>query len=273
MSRRPKAERPEVVLVKLGGSLLTDKEQPRTAHLEVIHRLAAELAAARREIPQRIVLGHGSGSFGHERAARYALAGGLRNAEQLPGIPATQAAAARLHRMVFRALEEAGANPFTIAPSSALLARSGRPSSFALEPLVAALELDLLPVVYGDVVLDAEQGVAIASTEAVLTAVAGRLLARGYPLRRALWLGETEGVYDRDGATLPVISPANLRRVRRLLDEARGIDVTGGMRHRVDTAMRLARSGITSWILDGRRPGLLERALKGEDMGGTKVES
>ena len=53
-----------VVLVKLGGSLITRKDRPDTARREVIARLAAEIAEAWPRVAGSLVLGHGSGSFG-----------------------------------------------------------------------------------------------------------------------------------------------------------------------------------------------------------------
>src|SRR5262245_34884441 len=90
---------PPIVLVKLGGSLITDKRRPETARRQVIARLAAELVAARPS-HERILLGHGSGSFGHVAAAEHRLPSGLQRGGQLAGVSVTQAAAARLHRLV-----------------------------------------------------------------------------------------------------------------------------------------------------------------------------
>jgi isopentenyl phosphate kinase len=82
-----------------------------------------------------------------------------------------------------------------------------------------------------------------------------------------LWLGETDGVYGEDGLTLPRIS--NLEGLH--FTSPAGTDVTGGMRHRVETALALARKGVRSVIFNGRTPGLLERALLGEEVPGTEV--
>src|SRR5262245_34803742 len=99
---------PDAILLKLGGSLITDKRRPGVARPEVITRLAEEVARAARG-PARLVVGHGSGSFGHVAAARYHLAKGLRETGQLPGVSRTQARAGQLNRRVLAALRLAGA--------------------------------------------------------------------------------------------------------------------------------------------------------------------
>lgn len=261
----------EVVLLKLGGSLITEKSRRETARPGVIARLAGEIARAAGRIPERIVLGHGSGSFGHMAAHEHGIAGGLRSPAQLPGISRTQERAAALHREVTDALSAAGLSPYSIAPSSCFVFAGGRPAELADEPLRLALGNGLLPVVYGDVVMDREQGVAIASTETVLVTLARRLPERGLAVRRVLWLGETDGVYDANGKTLPQLSADRFEEACRAIGSPAGTDVTGGMRHRVETALELARLGIRSLILNGLTPGLLEQALLGETVPGTEI--
>ena len=257
---------PDTVLVKLGGSLITEKTDARGAvRREVLARLATEIASALPRLPERLVLGPGSGSFGHVAAREHGIAEGLRSPAQLPGISRTQERAAALHREVLSALTAAGLAPFSIAPSSCMVFAAGRPAELADEPLRLALDAGLLPVVYGDVVMDREQGVAICSTERILEMLAGRLA-----VRRVLWLGETDGVYGEDGRTRPRISSLEGIGGMRFTSPA-GTDVTGGMRHRVETALALARQGVRSVILNGLTPGLLERALLGEIVPGTEV--
>jgi isopentenyl phosphate kinase len=267
---------PDVILIKLGGSLLTEKARPETARAEVIARIAAELARAAAlsgGLPSgpRLVVAHGSGSFGHVAARRYELAGGVRSAAQLPGVSLTQDRAAALHRQVTGALVAAGALPFSLAPSSCVVAAGGRPVELSPEPLLLALGQGLLPVLYGDVVLDREQGAAICSTERLFELLARHLPALGFPVRRALWLGETDGVYDDEGRTIPRISAASFGAAARSIGAPAGTDVTGGMLHRVETALALARQGIPSLLLNGLVPGALERALLGEPVAGTAI--
>ncbi|HZF07176.1 MAG TPA: isopentenyl phosphate kinase [Thermoanaerobaculia bacterium] len=269
-------EATEAILVKLGGSLITDKARAETARLPVIQRLAGEIARAASRTPARLIVGHGSGSFGHVAAARHHLAAGLsgQHPDQRPGISLTQERAAALHWQVMAALLAAGALPFSLAPSSALVAAGGTPAAFFEEPLLLALERGLLPVLYGDVVMDRTQGVAICSTERLLTLLARRLPERGIAVRHALWLGETAGVWDGEGKTIPHLTRADLAGLGEALGGSAGTagaDVTGGMRHRVETALDLADLGIVSQILDGREPGLLERAVAGEAVPGTRI--
>lgn len=262
---------PEIVLVKLGGSLITEKSRRGTARLQVIARLAEEIANAAPRISERIVLGHGSGSFGHAAAQDHGLAGGLRSPGQLPGVSATQERAAALHDQIVAHLAGAGLAPFSIAPSSCMAFEGGRPAAFFGEPLFLALQGGLLPVLYGDVVMDRTQGVAICSTERALESACRFLQERGFSIRRALWLGETDGVHDGEGRSVSLLSAENVEEASRAIGAPAGPDVTGGMHHRVETALSLARLGIRSLLCNGLTPGLLEKALLGETVPGTEV--
>ena len=255
----------------MGGSLITDKARPETPRLEVISRLAGEIGRAARALPCRLIVAHGSGSFGHVAARQSGIASGLHSAEQLPGVSRTQERAAALHRIVIEALVEADALPFSISPSSCLVSEAGRPAAFAAEPLLLALDRGLLPVLYGDVVTDRAWGISICSTEKLFEILARTLREQGRTVRSALWLGETDGLYDAEGKTVSTISASDLDRAATAIGAPSGTDVTGGMLHRVETALALARLGIPSRLANGLVPGLLERALRGEDVPGTEV--
>jgi isopentenyl phosphate kinase len=267
-----------LLLVKWGGSLITDKRTPETPRPAEIARLAGELAAGLQAARRRglaVVLGHGSGSFGHVAAARHRLAEGLRggdgerDAAQLAGVGETQTRAAALHRLVLDALAVAGVPAFSIAPSSMLVAEDGETAACFAEPVARALAAGLLPVVYGDVVTDRRRGVAIASTERVFLALAAALPAHGWRAAEALWLGDTPGVYDEAGRPLASLSPAEAARLAP--GGSAGTDVTGGMAHRLAAAVRLAEQGVVSTIADGGEVGLLAAHLAGRDAPGTRL--
>lgn len=240
----------------------------------MIARLAGEIARAAAVAPFGIILGHGSGSFGHQAAQEAGFAKGVLSRSQFPGVSRTQERAAALHRIVITALVEAGALPFSLAPSSCVVSAAGRPVEIADEPLLLALERGFLPVLYGDVVLDREWGASICSTETLFGMLARRLPANGIhgiAIRRALWLGETGGLWDAEGRTVPRVTAETATSAFQAVGAPAGTDVTGGMRHRLETALELAALGISSLLADGLVPGLLEAALRGEPVPGTEV--
>lgn len=263
-----------IAFIKLGGSLITDKTRPGVARHASISRLAEELAsAAKRRSGPRLIVGHGSGSYGHAAANDGGLTPGADARKRLDAISGTQHRAAELHRLVVAALIKAGARPFSFAPSSFLCAADGRVGRPFAEPIFDALELGLLPVVYGDVVLDRKRGAVIVSTEELFLLLVKEAARRRTPVARAVWLGETDGVRDETGETIARLSAASALRTAGRVTGASGVDVTGGMALRLRTAGALAGAGIASSIVDGRKAGALAAAMAGRAVGGTRVDA
>jgi len=258
-------------LIKLGGSLITDKTRARTARREVIDRLSAEISQLCASRRASLVIGHGSGSFGHRAAAEHGIQRGVRSSEQLTGVGWTQRSAAILHATVMQSLLEARVPAFSLSPSSFSTAAAGGLQSVWPEPVLMALDLGLVPIVYGDVIMDREQGASISSTESVFLALVPALASRGRFVQEIVWLGETDGVLDPDGVVIPEIDPDDIASVAAGIEGASGIDVTGGMHHRLEATETLARLGVTSWIGNGLEPGSLIRAVEGEAAGGTRI--
>lgn len=263
-----------IILVKLGGSLITDKTRPGEARGAVIRRLAREISAlARRPRAPRLVIGHGSGSFGHVAAREAGLSGGARGWPALAqGIAHTQHRAADLHAIVVAALDDAGARPFSLAPSSFMTCARGRVAKLFADPLFHALDLGLIPVVYGDVVLDRSRGAVVVSTEDVFLALAAEAAKRRVGIARAVWLGATDGLYAPDGGTVARLSASEASRRARDVAGAAGTDVTGGMALRLRACAAMARRKVPSLIVNGRVAGALAAAVNGRGRGGTRVE-
>ncbi len=247
------------LFLKLGGSLLTDKTQTEALRHDVLARLAAEIAAARAARPGlRLVLGHGSGSFGHVAAARHGTRVGVAGVAAWQGFAEVSDAAARLNRRVVAALLAAGVAAVGLPPSASAVVADGHIQQLAVAPVVAALEAGLLPVVFGDVAFDTVRGGTIISTEEVLDFLA--------PPLRPSWLllaGETAGVLDATGSVVGRITPATLPEMLPALGGSRGTDVTGGMATKVMAVLDLAAAlpGLRVRIFSGLEPGLLTRLL------------
>ena len=79
----------------------------------------------------------------------------------------------------------------------------------------------------------------ICSTETVFLALSRGLERRGFGVAQAIWMGKTDGIYDDDGQTIPVVTPEDFDKVATAAREAEGADVTGGMRHRLESAIEL----------------------------------
>ncbi len=254
----------ELIFLKLGGSLITDKDSPRTARPEILARLAEEIAAARRSRPDlMLVLGHGSGSFGHTPARKYGTRQGVRGAQEWLGFAEVWKEARALNQIVIEALVAAALPVIAIPPSAVVLARDGQPLRWDLAPLRAALDAGLVPLVNGDTIFDELRGGTILSTEDLFIYLAHHLRPA-----RILLAGHEAGVwadYPARAHLIPTITPANFDSLAAQIGGSSSVDVTGGMLEKVRTMLELVNilPGFSASIFSGLQPGLVEDALKG----------
>lgn len=259
----------DTIFLKLGGSLITDKTGVAVVRPEVLSRLATEIAAVWPAQPQlRLLLGHGSGSFGHVAAARHDTRYGVQTTAQWHGFTEVASAAATLNRLVVQALHAAGLPAFSVPPSASAHCQDGQITFMAVEPVRQALDAHLLPVVYGDVAFDSVRGGTIVSTEEVMGYLASHLQPRWF-----LLAGDVPGVLDLQGEVVPRITPVNFAGIQTALGGSRGTDVTGGMAGKVQAMLHLVQQvpGLSVRIFSGLVPDLLHTTLLGQGNAGTVI--
>lgn len=259
-----------LVFIKIGGSLITDKNKPFSVKARALAIICDEVKKAQASGKQ-LVVGHGAGSFAHVPAKKYQTHKGVQNEESYRGIAEVADVAAQLNRIVIKALLDAGVNAVSISPLSTMVAENHKLKTICTNSIEEALRLNLLPVVYGDQILDTVVGCTIFSTETVLGYLALHLKEKGYQIERMIHCGQTNGVYDENGQTIPVITPNTIDMYAAAIGGSGGTDVTGGMEHKVMETLELAKQGIPGLIIDGIEHGTLSEAIEGKEVLGTKI--
>ena len=253
-----------LTFLKLGGSLLTDKNQPSAARPETIRRCAREVRAALAARPDmRLLLAHGSGSFGHVAAVQSRFGSG-----GVAGYVETGAAAARLNRIVTDIFLAEGVPVVSLQPSASAICEDGKLVELAVRPIELALQNGLVPVVFGDVSFDLVRGEVIASTEMIFAYLAAQLKPE-----RIVLAGQVDGVYTADplqnraAERVAQITPATFPEIRARLGGSHGVDVTGGMLTKVALMIDLLGilPSLRAQIISGETSGLLAEVLISED--------
>jgi len=240
-------------VLKIGGSILTDKNRGNAARFEEISRVAQEIASR----PEDLVLVHGAGSFGHIPAKMY----GLPLTFSPEGLRVTHESVARLSDLVVGALSRAGVDSLPVHPLSCLLLSNGRIDSFDLKPLRVMLKDGLMPVLHGDVAMDATRKAGIVSGDQLVSFLARALQAE------VVAVGcDVDGVLLA-GEPLAEITRSDLPKVEDAVGGSTGVDVTGGMRGKLQELLDLADMGTDSVIFNAAREGNIVRALRGESIG------
>lgn len=257
-----------LILLKLGGSLITSKDTPHTPRIDVIHQTAQEIAQGVQNSPEmRLILGHGSGSYGHIPANKYQTRKGVKTKAQWNGFGIVWEEAAALNHIVVDIVRNYDLQAIAFPPSSMITSENRKIKEWNLTPLKAALSAGMIPVIYGDVIFDTVLGGTILSTEDLFTH-----LARQLQPNRVLLAGLEEGVWaDYPAATqfIHEITPQNHDTIMPSITGARETDVTGGMRSKVEVCLNLVREipSIQTQIFSGMQPGNILRSLAGEQIG------
>jgi isopentenyl phosphate kinase len=272
----------ELVFLKLGGSLITDKTQPYTPLLDVMDDLALQIATALQTHPNlRLILGHGAGSFGHVPASEYKTRDGLppqstplthrkrdeSEGNYWKGFAEVWYQESSLNRYVMKALHNAGMRAISLPPSASVIASNGQISVWETTPIRMALAAGIVPVVFGDTVFDEVRGGTILSTEDLFVNLANalnpeRILLAG--LEAAVWAD-----FPARTKMVEKITPKSFHAIKEGVGKSAAADVTGGMESKVRQMLGsvAANPEMTVQIFSGTEPGNIVRALTGEILG------
>ncbi|TLZ69515.1 MAG: isopentenyl phosphate kinase family protein [Methanobacteriota archaeon] len=256
-----------MLLVKLGGSVITVKSKYRTLRGPDLSRLARELAAGAG--PDTVVV-HGAGSYGHILAAKHRLGEGYDNPAQLGAVAQVQRDVRALDLKVLDALLRARLRPVAVPPSLVMRYHDGRLAVFDVGPFRDYLMRELLPVSFGDVVMDTKRRFAIASGDDVILE-----LAKLFRPERVLFVADVDGVFTADpkrhkeAKLLEAIGPGALDSIAFATEATQ--DVTGGLRGKLLRMVEIAKHARDVRIINGLARGRLEAAVRGDDVPGTRV--
>lgn len=255
------------MLVKLGGSVITDKERLRRFRKTACTRLCGELKPAKDDL---IVI-HGAGSFGHIRAAKAQLRLGVgkNDLDKLRQVALVHRDVRDLNAKVLGCMAKKRLHGFSLAPHTVASFSKGKMIGFCPEKFEMLLDNDMIPVSFGDVVPDRELTFSICSGDLLMLA-----LAEHFRPEMAVFVADVDGVFDKDpkkhkGAKLlREISKDNIGKVSA---GTRDKDVTGAMRGKLARMVEIAGHCENTIILNGNAQGRLGSALRGEDTVSTKV--
>lgn len=254
----------ELVVLKLGGSLITDKSRPFSLRRKAIVRIGRELKGT---WPKPLILVHGGGSYAHPVAERYRVSEGYRSPEHLKGFVEAARVVRRLNGEVVEALNEGGLPSIGIPASTVMITKRGRIETCNLDSFFSALEIGVTPVTCGDAVFDRELKFTILSGDAIASYLAVRLRAR-----RLIYAVDVDGVYVRDRVS------GEVRLAERLSPGmpiepmgAAGADVTGGIVGKLEEGFRAAEKGVEVLVVNGLVEGRVEEAVRGAAVKGTRL--
>ena len=268
--RVSKLSEPKPIMLKIGGSVITDKNGELAARTQEMNRLADEIQKAN---IQNLIIVHGGGSFGHPVAQKHAIKEGFKEENQKIGFAETHHVMTVLNGLFMDALIWRNVPAVSITPSSCIITKKGRIQHFEENPLKTLLKMGFLPVMYGDAVLDTELGFTILSGDQLVSYIATRFNAE-----RIVIGVDVDGLYDADPKVEKTakmfrrLTLAELKALQNKIGEPTACDVTGGMFGKIAELMPAIEHGITAMIVNAAKPSYIYKALKEEKVEGTLIE-
>ncbi|MCI4331887.1 MAG: isopentenyl phosphate kinase family protein [Thermoplasmata archaeon] len=258
-------EEAPLVIVKLGGSVITRKSDEARTRAKVLRRLAEELCGP--GAPRLIVL-HGAGSFGHPGAVRWHLAEApppQGDPHRTRGAAIVSAEVRRLHGEVVKELVDAGGRPVSVPVAGVATNRAGKLGGLDTGPFRRWLSAGFTPVSFGDVVLDDRWGCSILSADTIALE-----LARAFHPERVLFVSDVMGVLGPPiRGKRPVVAELSPEVVNSLSPTVGAPDVTGGIRGKAEAMLAIAGIGTLAGLISGLSDGALSRAIRGEAVYGS----
>lgn len=263
-----------IIFLKLGGSLVTDKRKAYTFNEAVVRQVVAEIAECLKEKPDiQLVLGNGAGSFAHQSATKYKLHIGATKEESRFGACVTHMDAAHLNQLITKIFFDAKLPVFSLQPSAFILSTDRKTTNITVDILKATLANGMIPFVYGDVIVDEKIGATVYSTDRIFREIAEHMVGTEYAPSLIIHAGNYEGVMDQRGQIISRITRENYEEVKKSLYKSDVIDVTGGMEQKVEEMLSLADHGVDSIIINGKKKGQIKASLLGNIASGTYISS
>ncbi|MHC1566611.1 MAG: isopentenyl phosphate kinase [Candidatus Syntropharchaeia archaeon] len=244
-----------LTILKIGGSVLTEKREENRAKFNEIRRIAGEIS----EFHENLLFVHGAGSFGHPQAEKEKTRGKYSS----KSLFIIHRSVKVLNEFILNALFEEGVPAAPIHPLSCVVAKKGRIKSMMLDQIIKLLDYGILPVLHGDVVVDEDLGISILSGDQIVPHLAKKLGAE----RVGIGI-DVDGVMDGRNRVIERITRWSFDEIRDQIGGSKGIDVTDGMYGKVT---ELLEANVPALLFNASVPGNVSRFLKGEDLLGTVV--
>jgi len=243
-------------IIKLGGSVITEKSKQEFFRQDVMGVLSKEIKKAEKEV----ILVHGAGSFGHMVAKQYELNNGYKNDSQINGFSLTCAMVQKLNSLVLDSLHDHGVPAVSLAPHSTVKLDNHYFDEMNYKIFQDYLDKHFTPVTFGDVVLDKKLGFSICSGDLLVKA-----LAKHFKPEEVIFVLDEDGLYtsnpkrDENAEFIDSITSEKLKRLTTSLDDH--ADVTQGMKGKIDTIGEIAGLGIDTVLLNGNKHERLYKTL------------
>jgi isopentenyl phosphate kinase len=248
MTDASRAERYDITVIKLGGSLITDKTRQGFVRDKDLADLGSLLARNINEMPGLVLLIMGGGAVGHFAAKQLGVERGVPHCD-LAGLHKMAGGMYAFKNRLAERFESLGVPALAFQETSYLVARADGSIALYDSALRHAFSLGIVPIVSGGLVFDDIRGVRPLNGDLIPLALDTSV----FNIKRVIMLTDVPGVLAGDGTVITTLDPISRARMARIEPVPGWVDTTGGMDIKVEVALTLARRGIPTVICSGRQ--------------------
>ncbi len=240
-------------LIKLGGSIITNKERPLSARGKTIDNLSKSL----KKIKEPTVIVHGGGSYGHYWSVKYDMH--TKEKKYNPkGVAIVKNSMIELNKIILDSMIKNKINPYSLPPTDFM--SGNMPIAKKVKEIEKIAKSGLVPVTFGDALWFGQQKTYILSGDVIMTH-----LAKILKPKLCIFALNEDGLYS-DLKTKKLIY--ELDKQRPSISENK-MDVTGGMTRKVEEALKISKRGMAVFFVNGNKPERIEKAIKNKTFEGT----
>ncbi len=248
-----------MIILKFGGSVITDKKGKSSAKNTNIAKIAETIGKLWKMGIRNIVIVHGAGSFGHPYVIESGIKDGIKTEMHRVGFSRTHLECSRLSSIFANEVIKNEVPAISIAPNAICLTTNKKIVDFS-SIVFEYLEHGYLPIVHGDMVPDSKIEGAVLSGDQIVSYLGkgARIVAMG---------SDVDGVLDSNGKVIERITKANLKDTIKSIKKVEG-DVTGGMEGKIKELLSLPGR---SYIFNASIPSRIEAIVLGKKTVATEI--
>ena len=261
-----------IVILKLGGSLLTDKNKPFSIREDIVKGSVRQIVDAK----EKLILVHGGGSFGHPLAKKYSIMNGIDSTipNQVLGLTETHQSMNEFNSYLIKLFLENKYPVLSIQASSIFIKDSQEISASHMEVIETALDLNILPILYGDIILDKQGSFSIISGDQIILELCKNL--DKYTISKVIFTMETDGIYINDNESgddciLATECYYDQLENLNLANLSQKIDVTGGIKGKINFIQKICNHDIPVQLINGLKEDYIFKSLKNEKLNCTNI--
>ena len=242
-----------MILIKLGGSIITNKQKPLSPRRKTIDNILKEIG----KIKEPVIIVHGGGSYGHYWSVKYDMH--TKPAKTSPkGVAIVKNSMVTLNKIILDSAVKNRINSYCLPPTDFMSGNKAIKSKILTINDIS--KSGLTPITFGDALWFGQKKSYILSGDVIMTTIAKILKPR-----LSLFVLDVDGVYSD-------------LKIKRLIHDFKKekpeiknnkMDVTGGMTRKITEANNMAKAGLKIFFVNGNKPKRITDAISGKRFEGT----